>query len=114
MSVEAGVVGVGRESARAPQVGLPMRRFAGSDGVTGRKAWRSLHSSAVKRHSLLGVAHHLGLLVVVRKGEGGTNQQVAVFGVTGVSGSLRGALARGPVGAVVWAAAVVACWAARI
>lgn len=88
-----------RESARAPQVGLPMRRLVGSEGEMGSKACRSRHSSAVKRQSLLGVAQ---------------NQQVFVLGFTGLRGSLRGALVRGPVGSADALAAVVAAWAARI
>jgi hypothetical protein len=89
----------GRQSARAPQVGLPMRRLVGSEGETGRKACRSRHSSAVKRQSLLCVAQ---------------NQQVFVLGVTDLRGSLRGALARGPEGIADALAAVVAAWAAKI
>lgn len=84
----AGPVGVdgGSASASEPQVGLPPLRFVGSPWSGGRSAWRSLHSSAVKRQSFLFFQNLNGMLAlsaISRIQE--ADQQVFVFGITLVS-----------------------------
>jgi hypothetical protein len=64
--------------------------LVGSPGLVGRKAWRSRHSSAVKRQSLLGVAQDRSGVGWNVSGEGGgTYQQLAVL--TGLKCSFAGA-----------------------
>ena len=74
----------------APQIGLLLWKLADSPSLVGRKACRSRHSSAVKRHFLLGVAQNLFRVSWNFSGEGGgAYRQVAVL--TNLKGSFAGA-----------------------
>lgn len=75
-----GAGGGGRASAREPQVGLPWRRLVASPWTGGTSAWRSRHSSAVKRQSFLffqNLPEHVRNDYGLR---GKTYQHVFVFG----------------------------------